>query len=616
MSFGSSFDTKEQIKQAIDIVDLVGSYIQLQREGRGRYKALCPWHDDSRPSLQVNPERQSFKCWVCDVGGDVFAFIMKMEGVAFPEALAMLAERAGIPLDRGGQSSGNPDEKRTLFQAMAWAEQQFHDCLVKSEEGEVARRYLEHRGVLPRTIQQFRLGFAPDSWDWILQRARQTRFTPKILETIGLVKPRRSGQGYYDFFKGRVLFSIRDVQGRPVGVGGRVLPELGETAAGKYMNSPETPLFSKSQLLYGMDVARDALAKSRLAIVMEGYTDCLIAQQCGFANVVAVLGTALGDRHVRLLRRFVDRIVLVLDGDEAGRRRADQILELFVAEQLDLKILTLPDALDPADFLLDRGKEAFQQLLDGAVDALDHKFNVATAGLSDASSTHQANKALEEVLGSLAKAPRLQSGSTSAARLKEEQMLHRLAQKFGVTEDRLRSRLTALRREGDRRSGNRSESAEPATPPLEVGKRQKAERWLMEILIQAPDLLPLMQGDIPAEAMSCVKLRSIYEMCLRLAARGIEPAFDRLLLEFDDPTIKSLIVELDEAQRARNRTELTQEIQALLQAWRQEREEEQARVQRAQSAKQPGDEAAALDVLRQIIERKRNRQGISVPTDG
>ncbi len=407
MALRSSFDDKERVRQAIDIVDLVGSYLQLRREGRG-YKALCPWHDDTRPSLQVNPERQSFKCWVCDIGGDIFSFMMKMENVEFPEALSMLADRAGIQLtpyrsgDAAGGASptalaGSPDDKRTLYQAAAWAEQQFHECLLKSPDGEGARRYLSERGIDEESIRRFHLGFAPDRWDWLIQRSLKPNISPKVLERIGLLVRRDTG-GHYDRFKGRVLFSIRDPQGRPIAVGGRILPEAAATNPAKYINSPESPLFSKSNMLFGLDLAREAITKSRVAIVMEGYTDCIVARQFGFENVVAVLGTALGDRrgptgegHIQLLRRFADTIILVLDGDEAGRKRTHEILSLFVAEQVDLRIVTLPDDLDPCDFLLAHGADAFRTHLETAVDGLEHAFRMATQGLDIARHPHEAS---------------------------------------------------------------------------------------------------------------------------------------------------------------------------------------------------------------------------------
>ncbi len=290
MSFGVAYETKERVKQATDIVDLVGSYLPLRREGRG-FKALCPWHDDSRPSLQVNPERQSFRCWVCDIGGDIFSFVMRMEGVEFPEALRMLADRANISLKE--TSGGAPvDDKRLLYQAMAWVDEQYHEYLLKSTAAEAARQYLTDRHITPESIRKFQLGFAPDEWSWLLERARQTPYSAAVLEKIGVISRRRQGPGYYDRFKGRVMFPIFDPQGRAVGTGGRVLPQLASADAAKYVNSPETPLFAKSKLLYGLNHARDAIRKTGVALVTEGYTDCLVAHQFGFENCVAVLGTA------------------------------------------------------------------------------------------------------------------------------------------------------------------------------------------------------------------------------------------------------------------------------------------------------------------------------------
>ena len=375
VAFDSSFDAKEQVRQAIDIVDLLGKYnLQLRRQGRG-YVTHCPWHDDTRPSLQVNPERQSWKCWPCDIGGDIFSFVMKMEGVDFPEALAMLADRAGIKLQKPSRGDGPSAsgarrrvpapraggiDKRTLYKAAAWVERQYHECLLHSPEAEPARKYFQDRGITAESIERFQLGFAPLDRDWILKQAGGRTGTPsraKVLETIGVLRRSSAGGSLYDLFRGRGLFAIRDAQGRPVGMGGRLLPGVETFLPGKYVNSPETPLFRKSHLLYGLDLAKEAIhkSKSKTALVMEGYTDVIIAHQFGFNNAVAVLGVALGETHIKILKRFVDRIILVLDGDEAGQKRANEVLELFVAQQVDLRILTLPDDLDPCDFLQQRG---------------------------------------------------------------------------------------------------------------------------------------------------------------------------------------------------------------------------------------------------------------------
>jgi DNA primase len=428
----STVDAKEQIKRAVDIVDLIGDYAPLRREGRG-YKAICPFHDDSRPSLQVNPERQSWKCWVCNVGGDIFDFIMKREGVEFREALSMLADRAGIALPKTrGASPAAVDEKQQMYQAMAWAEEQFHQCLLKAAEAEPARRYLVGRGISAESIERFRLGFAPDQWDWLLKRSQATSHTSQVLEKVGLLSRKQDGSRHFDRFRGRLMFSIRTPQRQCVAFGGRIVPGIEVKEQAKYINSPETPLFSKSSMLYGLDLARESIVQARTAMVMEGYTDCILAHQCGFANAVAVLGTALGEKHLPLLRRFADRVILMLDGDDAGQRRTNEVLALFVQQQLDLQILTLPDDLDPCDFLVARGAEAFREQLEQCVDALEHKFRTATQGLDGTSSIHQAQQATEEILAVLAQAPRLQTTAAGAARLKEDQILHRLSRRFGI----------------------------------------------------------------------------------------------------------------------------------------------------------------------------------------
>ncbi|HUT92921.1 MAG TPA: DNA primase [Thermoguttaceae bacterium] len=641
MSFGSSLDTKEQVREAIDIVDLVGRYVQLRRRGR-LYLGLCPWHDDTRPSFQVNPERQSFKCWVCDIGGDIFSFVMKMEGVSFPEALAMLADRAGIelkprrPVGTGGsmEAGGEVGEsesapatatevsgegKRALYRAMAWTETQYHECLLNAPEAEPARRYLQDREITPESLGKFHLGFSPNEPDWILRRAGGTASRARVLETIGVLARSQDGS-LYDRFRGRLLFPIRDTQDRPVGLGGRVLPDSGSTSRAKYVNSPETPLFTKSDHLYGLDVARSAFRKGRTALVMEGYTDCIIAQQHGFQNAVAVLGTALGERHVRLLKRFVDRIVLVLDGDEAGQRRANEVLALFLAENVDLRILTLPEGMDPADFLGEHGAEAFADLLaNRARDALEHAFEAKTRGLDLEGDVHASSLALEEILSILATAPRLRHDTTGEHRLRQEKTLGRLAFLFRVPEHAVRQRLTALRRAAPRRrlSG-------PVDAPADEGEAESRsavridpwERELLEIVVRHPECVPQAQAEIAGEQLAFEPARKVYEACCRLSDAGTIPTFDRLMLEFDDPVIKNLLVELDEKGHAKELTDPESLLQNLIRSF-QRKEAERLRPVREGSLREGGlDESEELALLREIAEQERTRQGISDPTDG
>lgn len=606
MSLDSLRDAKEQVRQAIDIVDLVGSYVQLRREGRG-YKAVCPWHDDRRPSLQVNPDRQSFKCWVCDIGGDVFSFVMKMENVGFPEALQMLAERAGVQLQKlpPGVSAAAADEKRALYQALAWAEQQFHDCLLVDPTAAEARKYLVERGLTDETIRRFRLGYSPDEWDWLIKRSHGSPHTVATLDKVGLVARRQKGPGFYDRFRGRLLFSIRDVQARTVAFGGRVLPGAPPDAP-KYVNSPETRLFSKSDTLYGLDSARDAVGKAKDVVVMEGYTDCLMARQCGLEHTVAVLGTALNERHIKLLRRFTERVTLVLDGDEAGQRRTNEILDLFVAQQFDLRILTLPDGLDPCDFMRRHGDEPFRALLEGAVDALEHKLQSVRQAWTPQAGMHQVSRAVEEILSTLAKAPRLADQADSAVRLREQQIVARLARAARVPEDSLRTRLGDLRRA--------TKTASRAETPAAAPGSDRWERELLELLLRMPERVNEVASQVPPEWLRPGRCREIY---LRCCALGPTPQlFEQLLLESDEPEMQSLLVELDEQGQKKSAVQAEGRMEELITSFRHRSVEPHRRAQTAVLQEQRLEEPEQLAVLQQLIEQERVRQGISTPTDG
>jgi DNA primase len=640
MSF-DPMDAKERVRQAVEISELVGSYLPLRREGRG-YKAICPWHDDSRPSLQVNPDRQSFKCWVCDIGGDVFSFIMQIEGVTFPEALALLAERAGISLEKQARGGAGALDKRRLFQAMQWAAQRYHRLLLDDPQAAPARHYLAERGIAQASIERFQLGYAPDEWNWLGQAARGTTHSPPVLEKIGVLRV-KTGGGHYDWFRGRLMFPIFDPQGRAVGAGGRVLPSLetGEIETGgtdkataekkataaKYVNSPETPLYSKSNLLYGLHLAREAIRKTHTALVMEGYTDVIVAHQCGFENAVAVSGTALGSQQIRLLQRFADRlrIVLVLDGDAAGRRRANEVLELFVAENADVRVLTLPDQLDPCEFLLSRGPESFAALVDQAPDALTHAERDLTAGIDLTRDVHQASEALEQLLRIVAKGPRLVGNNTTDDRLREEKILQRLAFDFRMPEEQLRSRMSQLRRpstggqRGSAGSGGASDAGRPGDPSQSRRKKIPLTSWereLLELVVAAPVILGRAAESVKPSQFQAPFAREIYGRALELAAAGVTPDFARLLLEFDDPEVKNLLVELDEQARLKPSAEFDVRLQDVLASFQHRAGAAEMQTDTARLKQQQLSDEEALALLLKIQQQAKNRQGISAPTDG
>jgi DNA primase len=617
VSFGSSYETKEQVRQATDLVDLVSRSIRLRRQGR-IYVGLCPWHDDSRPSLQVNPDRQSWKCWVCNVGGDVFSFVMKREGIDFPEALRILAERAGIELSSRGPKQvtlGSPDDKQTLYRAMAWAEEQFHRCLLDSADAEPARQYLIERGINQDSVIRFHLGFAPLAWRWLLDRAKTTAFTPAVLDAAGLsIKPQH-GQHPYDRFRGRLMFSIRDTEQRPIAFGGRVLPQLAQDPhqeKAKYINSPETRLFSKSNHLYGLDIVRASTMHDPHIIAVEGYTDVIMAHQQGLNNVVAALGTALGERHVSILRRFADRITLVLDGDEAGKRRTNEVLELFVAAQVDLRILTLPDNLDPCDFLRDYGREAFDALVAQAVDALEHKVRTVTDGLDVLRDVDHAHRALEEILRTMANAPRLAGVSDESLRLREQQLLVRLARQFHVDERTLRARLRELRKP------TRHAAAKPV--PLDTSPGLlPIEQELFEILLSHSELVDQALESIELIHLTSLRARELWELYVRAQSEGVACEPHNMLTMAENAELKSLLVHLHElACRKATLASIDAEhrLHGIVRDFDFQKERTAQRQALANMEKREYDDKEELAVLQKFIEQERNRQGISAPTDG
>lgn len=607
-------DAKEQVRQAINIVDLVGGYIDLRRQGR-YYVGLCPWHNDSKPSLNVNPDRQTWKCWVCDIGGDIFSFVMQQEGIEFREALKMLADRAGIQLVSHERKveAGSPDDKNTLLACCEWAQQQFRDCLLRSEQAEVARQYLRERGITAESCEKFKIGFAPNEWNWIADRARRTQFAPPVLEAVDLIARSQNTGNYFDRFKGRVIFPIHDTQGRTIAFGGRILPEFADERTGKYVNSSGTRLFSKSEQLYALDIARNTSQKSRKITVVEGYTDVIMCHQHGLTDTVAVLGTALTAQHIQLLKRFADTIYLVLDGDEAGQRRTNEVLELFVAANVDLRIMTPPDELDPCEFLLERSADEWRGLLDKATDALDHKIRLATSGVDLATETHKATQALEEILNTIAGAPRPQAGVVDSAALREQQILSRLARDFHLEVGFVRERLTNLRK---KRS---TPIAAPIGPqPAEPAKRVRccdlppAECELLEMLVLHPECAATALQDIAAEDISHEVARSIFLLYRRQEEEGADLDFGRVLAEIETPSLKSLLVQIDDQAAAKEEKAILEpaaRMRHLIAHFRKRHIEiELRKTEAALESKLPVQEED--DLLAQLIARKRQQQGI------
>jgi DNA primase len=500
----SGSDYKTQVLAAVDIVELIGRTVSLKRAGKD-YKGLCPFHQEKTPSFTVSPSRQFFHCYGCKAGGNAIDFVIKRDRVEFIDALRSLGEQAGVPMPAkfgGGASKEKAGERQALLDACSAACGFFEKSLAHPEWGAPARAYLEKRGINAEAVKRFQVGLAVDAWDALLRSAVGRKFTPQQLAMAGLVKPRNSGDGYYDTFRNRLMFPIRDENGRVIAFGGRVMP--GSEDPAKYLNSPETPLFSKGKSVFGLDLARQRIVETRTAVVVEGYTDVVVSHQFSVNNVVSVLGTAMTEQHVNTLRRFADRIVLLFDADAAGDLAVDRAVGLFLTQPVEIAIASMPDDVDPDEYLLQHGADGFEKMLAGAADALTYKWKqLARRFNENGNNLTGQQKAVEEYLKALADA----RGTGPVDSLRWGQALSRVSRMTGIPVEDLNRRFG--RPKNTPPQNQRGPGGErPGTGPLPDGGRaigpsraaaaagtsrrghltaqDRAERWILGILLMEP----------------------------------------------------------------------------------------------------------------------------------
>lgn len=387
MTLNDSWDeARERVRAAADIVQVIGEHVRLRRAGTN-FTGLCPFHGEKTPSFIVNPQRQSYKCFGCGESGDVFSFLMKYQHLSYPDSLKELARRHQISLPEPKLNAVEQEQRQrrellaTVNQAAA---QLYHDCLCTAPQAEAARQYLAQRGVPQDFISTYQLGYAPAAWDFISSRLA-ARFSLEVVEQAGLAVRKNSGTGSYDRFRDRVMFPISDHSGRICAFGGRLLND----GQPKYMNSPESPIFEKGQILFGLYQHREVIRQSRVAVLVEGNFDLLLLDVHGINNTVAPLGTALTKEHVRSLRRVCNEVVLLFDGDTAGLRAARRAVPIFLSERLEAKAALLPAGYDPDSFVREHGAAAVKQLLDAAAplpefifDALVQEHGLTLSGKS------------------------------------------------------------------------------------------------------------------------------------------------------------------------------------------------------------------------------------------
>lgn len=364
MSSRLDHGAKERVREANDIVDVVEQCVSLRRAG-SNYKACCPFHEEKTPSFVVTPSKQIWHCFGCGAGGDVFAFVMQFHGMSFPEALRYLADRSGIALPEYRAQPGEVG-RDDIYTVNARYAEWFHDMLLRQEAGHAAREYLQQRGIHAELAKAFGLGFAPDSWTGACQSAALRSLPQAHVRAAGLAKARQDGS-LYDLFRNRVIFPIHGAGGDIVAFGGRT---IGDDDA-KYINSPETPVYRKGSQLYNLHRARRAIQQAGYAILVEGYIDAIRLSAAGFEQTVATCGTALTAQQAKVLGRHADQVVVVYDGDAAGRTAAEKAAGLLLETDLDVRLAVLPEGQDPDDYLQAQGAEAFRALVAEALDFVD-----------------------------------------------------------------------------------------------------------------------------------------------------------------------------------------------------------------------------------------------------
>ena len=352
---------KEELRDIADIVDVISDYVTLKRSGSG-YMGLCPFHNEKTPSFHVNPNLRIYKCFGCGAGGDVFNFVMETEGVGFVDAMRSLADRYKVDLP-DEQQDVESDEghklKEGVYHALRFAGYWFYSQLTETDGGKPALQYLAERGFTPKTIRKYGLGYAPDSFQALIKAAEDTGINAMYLHEAGLVKEGRDGNSYYDAFRGRVMFPIFSPAGKVIAFGGRILKK--DDKQPKYINSPQTPVYNKSEVLYGIQVAKNEIRKTGEAILVEGYTDVLTLHQAGVQNVIATSGTSITPDQMRILKRYGEQLVMIYDSDNAGQMAMIRGIDIALSAGLGVKLMALPDGQDPDSFVKQFGQEGFEQ---------------------------------------------------------------------------------------------------------------------------------------------------------------------------------------------------------------------------------------------------------------
>ncbi len=548
----------EEVKNAADIVEVVSDYVILKKAGQN-YSGLCPFHSEKYPSFTVSPVKQIFHCFGCNTGGNVFNFLMRHDGLSFPESIRYLAKRYGIVLPERSLSKVMQQkihEKEHLFGVNRKAMEFYQDVLFNRPQGKEARKYLHQRGMSKSIVENFNLGYAPPSWDSLLNHLQKNRLPLDLIEKSGLVVPKKSKTGFYDRFRGRIIFPIFNLNQQVIGFGGRVLDD----ALPKYLNSPETPLYNKRSSLYGLHRARNKCRETRSVYIVEGYFDLLALHQHGIENAAATLGTALTPNHIQLLKGFAEKIILVFDSDDAGIQASLRGVGIFIKEGVDARVILLPEGHDPDSYLSEFGSEAFQEQAKASLGVMP--FLIMSAEKKHGRTIEGKLKIINELTAPLA------SIEEDDRKLYIKELSERLSiEEYVILEKVLEKKINqgqqmrAINRDGTFSVLNPSQNGQ-ADPKKEIGSR--LERQILSMMIGFPEILPQIIASNALDYFASETLKSLGALILKHATEsGSE--LSNLMSIVDDDEKRNILASLALKEELWNQRDCRKVITKLVQ---------------------------------------------------
>lgn len=525
----------DQIRESIDIVDTISRYLTLKKRGKYHF-GCCPFHQEKTPSFSVDEQKQIFYCFGCGKGGNVYTFLMEHDKIGFVDAVRQLARQAGIPLEYdSAETTSKYKEKEALLETVRFAARFFYYHLTKTKPGQTGMKYLLDRQLSPQVMKTFGLGYAPNLWDGLLKAAQKQSINPEQLEKCGLIISRKNGPGFYDRFRNRVIFPVFDATGRVVAFGAR---RLAEDNTPKYINSPETLIYQKREVLYGLSQTRQVIQAENKVLMVEGYMDLISLYQAGIQNVVATSGTALTAEHAKLISRYTKNVVLLYDGDSAGSKAALRGLDVLLVNDLDVLVAQLTQGEDPDTFVKSKGTDAMQDLIKTARPLVEFKLNIL-AQTEDLSSPAGQTKAIHSILD-------------SAIRIKDEIKqsitIREVAERFNLDERILLRELEQLKKKGQQTRSRNYPTADTEQKPVKKVTRRKtkadrAEIALTKLLIRTSALNSFIFHNLDIRKIKHPVLRELVEIIYLFHIENKTLDRTKLISYFEDPKIAAFITQ-------------------------------------------------------------------------